>query len=235
MRFSMNTEPSAPMPERETAIVTVDIVLLTLEDARLKVALMTRAKPPFADALALPGGYVHTDEDQDADAAARRIMTTKLGFAPSHMEQLETICGPRRDPRGWSVSIVYVALMAHEALQLHAAIPLQLHAVDALPALAFDHNRIVARAVERLRSKGTYSTLPCHLLPAHFTIPQMHRVYERVLGTDLNRTSFTRKIGELGILEPVGKAATAGRGRSPALYRLREELSYFHRPLGDTP
>jgi 8-oxo-dGTP diphosphatase len=224
----------AVMAERETAIVTVDIVLLTLDDDRLKVALMARPKAPFEDRLALPGGYVHTDTDRDADAAARRILQDKLGFAPSHMEQLETVSGPSRDPRGWSVSIVYVALIPHETLKVHSTIPLHVHPVDALPALAFDHNRIVGRAVARLRSKGTYSTLPCHLLPARFTIPQMHQVFEQVLDMPLNRTSFTRKMSEMGILEPVGKETTGQRGRSAAMYRLKEAVSYFQRPLGDT-
>lgn len=221
------------MPERETAIVTVDIVLLTLQDDELKVALMLRAKEPFVGELALPGGYVHTDADNDADQAARRIMKTKLGFEPSHMEQLETISGIARDPRGWSVSIVYVALIPCDALKVHASIPLHLYPVRNLPALAFDHNRIVSRAVERLRSKGTYSTLPCHLLPARFTVPQMHQVYEKVLGTALNRTSFTRKIGDMGILEQAGDEKLSGRGRAATLFRLKEDLAFFPRPLGE--
>lgn len=221
------------MSEHQSPIVTVDIVLLTLEDEQLTVALMERTKAPFTGHLALPGGYVHTDSDQNVDDAARRIMTTKLGFAPSHMEQLETISGPTRDPRGWSVSIVYVALISREALASHSTIPLHLYPVSALPALAFDHDKIVGRAVDRLRSKGTYSTLPCHLLPARFSIPQMHHVFELVLGVPLNRTSFTRKMSDMGILELAGKEPAAGRGRTAAQYRLKEEVSFFSRPLGD--
>jgi 8-oxo-dGTP diphosphatase len=83
----------------------------------LHVLLQKRAADPFAGALALPGGYVHAQEDQDAAAAAARVLREKTGIVSPYLEQLATFAGPERDPRGWSVSIAHVALVAEDALR----------------------------------------------------------------------------------------------------------------------
>ncbi len=106
------------MAEDEFArpIVTVDIVLLTLHEGRLCVALLPRSAEPFACVPALIGGYVHTDEDVDAEAAVRRILKAKAGLEGIFFEQLGTFASARRDPRDWSVSIAYFALVPQGAL-----------------------------------------------------------------------------------------------------------------------
>ena len=86
-------------------ICTVDVVLLTLEQATLKVALVRREREPFAQALALPGGYIHTQDDVDAQASAVRVLRDKAGLESPYLEQLATFTGAVRDPRGWSVAV----------------------------------------------------------------------------------------------------------------------------------
>lgn len=199
-------------------ICTVDVVLLTLREGALVVLLQRRERDPFKGALALPGGYVHVQEDADAQAAALRVLAGKTGLASPYLEQLASFSGPTRDPRGWSVSIAHYALLPLQNLPAGAV----LAPVDQLPPLAFDHRQIVAAAVERVRTKSQYSSLPVYLCGERFTLPQLQAVYEAVLGEPVNKVSFRRKVEELGMLEPIEGALSSGGAHRPAqLYRLR--------------
>jgi 8-oxo-dGTP diphosphatase len=203
-------------------ICTVDLVLLTLREGALAVLLQRREREPFKGVLALPGGYVHVDEDADAAAAAARVLLQKAGLRSPYLEQLASFSGPQRDPRGWSVSIAHYALLPQAAL---AALPegALLVPVDRLPVLAFDHREIVAAAVQRVRTKSQYSSLPVYLCGDSFTLPQLQSVYEAVLGEPINKVSFRRKVEELGMLEPIEGALAAGGAHRPAqLWRLRK-------------
>lgn len=214
--FAMTeTTTSAP-----AVICTVDVVLLTLQQNGLQVALQRRERPPFAGALALPGGYVHAQEDADAQASAARVLREKAGLQSPYLEQLATFSGPVRDPRGWSLAVVYCALVPPELLA--AAPSITLAPVGELPALPFDHRAMVDAAVARVRSKSQYSSMPVHLCAEPFTLPQLQAVYEAVLGEPVNKVSFRRKMDELAMLEPVPGALQGGGAHRPAqLYRVR--------------
>ncbi|WP_223871732.1 NUDIX hydrolase [Candidatus Dactylopiibacterium carminicum] len=208
---------------RETIICTVDVVLLSLKDAALHVALLRREHEPFAGALALPGGYVRADEDEDTESAAARILFEKTAIVSPYLEQLATFSGRARDPRGWSISVAYYALVPASLLELEHHPEIQLLAVDPLKGLPFDHRDIVQAAVARVRSKSSYSSLPVFLCGEQFTLPQLQAVYEALLGESINKVSFRRKMDELDILEPVQGARETGRANRPAqLYRLKQ-------------
>lgn len=222
--------------ERPLIVCTVDVVLLTLHDAALHVALLRREREPFKGALALPGGYIHIQDDQSALHAAQRTLRAKTGITSPYLEQLATFSGPGRDPRGWSVSIAHYALVPNDVLARRPA-ALTLLPVHALPILPFDHRSIVELAVARVRTKSQYSSLPVYLCGPTFTLPQLQAVYEAVLGEPINKVSFRRKIDELAMVEPVEGALEAGRANRPAqIYRLRREyrhaLSTLDRGLG---
>ena len=202
-------------------ICTVDVVLLTLEQATLKVALVRREREPFAQALALPGGYIHAQDDVDAQASAARVLRDKAGLESPYLEQLATFTGAVRDPRGWSVAVAYCALVPATVLA-QAAVRVELVAVDALPPLPIEDRQIIDTAVLRVRSKSQYSSLPVHLCAEPFTLPQLQTVYEAVLGEPVNKVSFRRKMDELAMLEPVpGALQTGGAHRPAQLYRVR--------------
>lgn len=225
------------MPHTEPRlIVTVDAALFTLVGDQLAVALQRRDREPFESELALIGGYVHPAEDENAEAAMARILSAKAGLKDVFLEQLKTFSGRDRDPRGWSISVVYYALAPSERLApATRASGLELVEVDRLPELPFDHARIIDAGLQRLRRKGAYSNLPALLLPARFTFPELKAVYEKVLGTPLNDSAFRRKITELKIIEPVAdrrSPATAERKRPAQLYRLaRKGLAEWERTL----
>ncbi|PZO80885.1 MAG: NUDIX hydrolase [Mesorhizobium amorphae] len=216
--------------EFKRPIVTVDIVLLTVADGGLAVALQKREAEPFRHAPALPGGFVHTDEDGSLDDAVRRILLAKVGLGGIFFEQLASFAGPARDPRGWSVSIAYFALVPREELG-ETASGLTLHAVDSLPVLPFDHMEIVRAALMRLRGKGAYSTIPARLLPPVFTMGELLATYETVLGARLDQSAFRRKMSDLDLLEEVeGEKRQTERAKRPAtLYRLKTPMRVFDR------
>lgn len=216
----------------ERPILTVDVVLLTLKEGRLMVALAPRSIEPFKGKPALLGGYVRLTSDEDAEATVARVLAEKAGLKDVYVEQLQTFTGRKRDPRGWSASIAYIALLPLERLE-QVAPGLILKAADQPGALPFDHEAIIAAARDRIRTKGAYSTLPARLLPPTFTLPEMQHVYETVIGERLDQSSFRRKIAELGVLEMIpGETRRSAIVRRPAqLYRLAEPISLFDRRL----
>jgi len=209
----------------DPVICTVDVALLTLTAEGLEVALLKREHAPFKGVAALPGGYIHARTDVDARDAARRVLLDKTGIAAPYLEQLATFSGAARDPRGWSISIAYYALVPASTIAQAERDEVRLHSVDRLPPLPFDHGDIIGTAVSRLRSKSQYSSLPCYLAGETFTLPQLQRVYEALMGEALNKVSFRRKMTEMDMLEPVEGAFSAGGAHRPAqLYRLKPEL-----------
>ena len=213
-------------------IATVDVALFTLSEGALAVGLLPRVAEPHAGRRALPGGFIRVDQDADATATARRVLADKCGVKVPYLEQLYTFSGRKRDPRGWSLSVAYYALVPAETSARHASAGLSWHPVDALPRLPFDHRAIVTRGVERLRGKSTYSSLPAYLLPELFTFAELHEVYERVIGVRLDMASFRRKIQDQGIIVPEEGHQRTGAHRPAQLFRLnRAARTEFERKI----
>ena len=208
----------------ERPIVTVDAVVFALRDGQLNVLLARRrADSPFAPGQwALPGGFIHINEDKTDEDAVRRVLAEKAGAKARHLEQLRTFASASRDSRGWSVSISYLALVDTLVEDEDQA---RYFPVDSLPRLPFDHAKIVQEALVRVRNKATYSSLPTFFLPKAFTLPQMQEVYEIVLGQSLNTPAFRRKVADQGLVEecdaPKG-TREGGRGRPAQFYRLAQ-------------
>ncbi|NVD96689.1 NUDIX domain-containing protein [Massilia sp. BJB1822] len=210
---------------RQQVICTVDVVLLTLQDSALKVALLKRDREPFQGVQALPGGFIHPDADANMQDAALRMLAQKTAIQPPYLEQLATFSGPARDPRGWSISVAYYALVPFDVIEQAGHADVKLASVDKLPRLSFDHRAIIATAVQRLRGKSQYSSLPCYLAGEAFTLPQLQRIYEALMGEALNKVSFRRKMMEMDMLEAiVGEFSAGGAHRPAQLYRLKPAL-----------
>lgn len=217
-------------------ICTVDVVLLTLKQGRLCVALLKRDHDPFKGVLALPGGYVQAENDADAHHAALRMLHEKTAIVSPYLEQLATFSGRGRDPRGWSVSIAYYALVPPEVIQAANHPQVELTRCERIPSLPFDHAQIIECAVARVRNKSSFSSLPVYLCGESFTLPQLQIVYEAVTGEVINKVSFRRKMEELDMLEAVEGEYETGKANRPAqLYRLkarfRERLALSDRAL----
>ena len=187
--------------------LTVDCVIFGLdESSKLKVLLIQRAGEPFKDAWALPGGFV--DMDEDLEAAALRELEEETGVKDVFIEQLYTFGTPGRDPRGRVVSVAYFALVnlaAHPVQAASDARNVKWFELEQIPKLAFDHDLIMQVAINRLRGKVRYQPIGFELLPEEFTLTQLQKLYETILGVEkLNKRNFRTRILKMNVLNEVG-------------------------------
>jgi 8-oxo-dGTP diphosphatase len=200
--------------------VTVDLVIFALRERELHVLLVRRGIPPYEGRWALPGGFIRDRES--LDDAARRELQEETGVRDVYLEQLYTFGEPGRDPRGRVVTVAYFALLTGNRSPLvpgSDAAAARWWPAREHPPLAFDHERILEYALERLKNKLEYTTVGFQLLPTKFTLTQLQRVYETILGRELDKRNFRRKIGLLGILKPLQEWVTEGPSRPAQLYR----------------
>lgn len=198
--------------------VAVDIVIFTIQSGVLKVLLVKRKIKPFVGQFAIPGGFIHDDEN--LDEAALRELREETGVTDVYLEQLYSFGEPDRDPRGRVIAIAYFALIsADRTLQAGSdAAEASWWPVNELPQLGFDHAKVLDYALERLRNKLEYTTVGFQLLPEKFTLVQLQEVYEAILGKKLDKRNFRRKMAMLKILKPLNEYRPSAR-RPAQLYR----------------
>jgi len=202
-------------------LVAVDVVVFAIRRGRLEALLVRRANDPYRGRWALPGGFVEARED--LEAAARRELREETGLADLHLEQLYTFGDPKRDPRGRVISAAYLAVAPPGKSAARAgsdAAAVAFHAARQPPAIAFDHAAVLAKAVDRLRTKSEYSTLPLRLLDSPFTLSELQRVYEVLLERPLDKRNFRKKMLALEALEETRGFRREGAHRPAKLYRL---------------
>ncbi|WP_324014856.1 NUDIX hydrolase [Microbacterium sp. JZ70] len=198
------------------------------------IPLVRRTREPFEGAWALPGGWL--DEREGLDDAAARTLAETTALSPSYLEQLYAFGDVDRSPTR-VVSVVYWALLRSDLVDAQRAAEdapenVEWFDVDDLPALAFDHNRIVDYAVWRLRNKVGYSRIAHGLLPDEFTLTELREVYEAVLGRRLDPSNFRRLLEGSEALLPTESFRT-GKHRPARLYRYNSEVELADRgPLG---
>jgi ADP-ribose pyrophosphatase YjhB (NUDIX family) len=225
---------------KDRPLVSVDVVIFTVRQQRLEVLLVRRKDEPgepFPGSWALPGGFVDVARDQDIASCARRKLQEKTGVASPYLEQLGSWGGAQRDPRGWSTTHVYFALIpAPDGLAAGgnaadaAWMPVAGNGVRA--ALAFDHAELLAAALARLRSKVEYTSLPAQLLPREFTLSELQQVFEIVLGRQIEKSAFRTRVLAADFLEELPRRRE-GSNRPAQLYRQRHprEVVFFPRPF----
>ena len=197
--------------------VAVDAVLFTIRDVALQGLLTRRQAHPFAGLLSLPGAFVGPEET--LDGAAQRALREKAGLQDIFLEQLYTWGDPGRDPRLRVISVSYYALVPEDRI---GPLPegTALYPAHALPTpLAFDHAGIIRLGLERLRGKVSYTDIAFSLVPEEFTLPQLQRVHELLLGQPLYKANFRKKIA--GRIEETGKFTSGGKHRPSRIYRKR--------------
>jgi 8-oxo-dGTP diphosphatase len=211
--------------EYERPALTVDCVIfgLDLAEESLKVMLIERDLEPFAGTWAIPGGFVRRGET--LEVAANRELEEETGIRDVFLEQLYTFGNPRRDPRGWVVSVAYYALVSPDKHTVQAATDARearWFSVESLPPLAFDHAEILRMALKRLRGKLSYAPIGFELLPQKFTIKQLQKLYEIVLGEKLDNRNFRKKIFGMDVLRELDEMQKGVPHRAARLYKFDE-------------
>lgn len=212
-----------PMP-----FTRIEIAVLGLVDGQLAVLLGRRAVEPHKGRWALPGGVLRIDGDPSLDAAAQRVAQERLQTTLPALKQLCAVGGPDRDPdrSPWTLSVVYRAMVVVDQFEVSAG--KRIEALEWRPALqaiddrrmAFDHAELVRRAVESTRAEVRDLDLGGGLVPEMFTLGELQLLCEQVLGQPLDKSSFRRRLADMGLVEPIDGEMRTGPNRPAQVYRL---------------
>ncbi|MBL8793842.1 MAG: NUDIX hydrolase [Planctomycetia bacterium] len=211
----MSSTYSYPRPA-----LAVDAVVFGLDDAELKVLLIRRDLEPFRNRWALPGGFVRVEES--LEQAVRRELQEETGIGQVFLEQLYTFGDVGRDPRERVVAVAYYALCKLSDHSIKAATDARdaaWFAVSEARHLAFDHDRILNVALERLKGKVRYQPIGFELLPPQFTLSQLQRLYETLLEQPLDKRNFRKKILGMDFLVALDEVQKDVAHRAARLYR----------------
>lgn len=212
--------------EFDIPLTSVDMTIFTIEDNTLKILLVKRAQFPAKGEWALPGGFINLKEDETLNDTVSRKLKEKTGVDISYLEQVATYGSASRDPRGWSVTIAYMALISNKNIRLtpdessEEVVWLPIEDIQKNYQLAFDHNTILADSHLRLKSKVQYTSLPINLLPTTFTLSELQNTFELILGYAIEKKSFRRRLLAAEIIVETGDMRV-GSNRPAKLYRAK--------------
>ncbi len=205
----------------KTHEVTVDVVIFTIKDNRLKVLLVKRANEPFKGKWAIPGGFIRLSETMDN--AAIRILKEKTNVQNIYLEQLYTFGDPKRHPNARVITCAYYALIRSDDIELSfedntETTEVQWHFVYDLPALAFDHKEIIEYSLKRTRERLEFCPIAFQLLPEKFTLTELQKSYELILAKKLDKRNFRKKMLSASILKELNEYTKSASKRPARLY-----------------
>ena len=212
---------------KQSIKLSVDAVVFGYEEGNISVLLIKRKYEPFKGKWAIPGGFVLNKES--LEEAVERELQEETGIKINYLEQLYTFGKPSRDPRGRVVSVAYFGLVRPNAFKIFAstdAEQVQWFGINELPNLSFDHKEILKTAIERLQGKITYEPLGFELLDKKFPFSDLEKLYSTLLGRDIDRRNFRKKIINLNVLDELDEKVSKGSGRPANLFQFNQNR-YF--------
>ncbi|MFH1315877.1 MAG: NUDIX domain-containing protein [Candidatus Uhrbacteria bacterium] len=211
-------------PIKQKMQIAVDNCIFSVIDGELHVLLIQMAKKPFVEMWALPGGLVNNKER--LDTAAERILKEQTGVTQVYLEQLYTFDSLKRDPVGRIVSVAYISLISATGLKIKTSEKyndVRWWKMSEVPKqMAYDHKEILNYAKQRLGWKVEYSNVAWSLLPEKFTLTELQQVYQAILGRELDKRNFRKRVLQLGLISPTGQQAMRGAHRPAVLYKFKE-------------
>ncbi|WP_160069552.1 NUDIX hydrolase [Sphingobacterium bovisgrunnientis] len=212
---------------------TVDCLIFTFHEGKLKVLLNERNEYPYRDWWAMPGYFV--DKQEEMEQAVNRIAYEHTGLKNIYLEQLAAMAGLKRHPEGRILTVAYMALVRYDDVK-NKVKPVTNYMrqakwfdVNDVPELAFDHNDILSLGLKKLKRNLNYSTAPFELLSEKFTLTQLQQIYEAILGETLDKRNFRKRMSNLGYLKELEEFQTGVSYRAARLYKLdkRKFLKLF--------
>ena len=202
--------------------VTADCVIFGFDGVSIKVLLIQRGIEPFKGKWAFPGGFMKIDET--AEECARRELEEETGLKNASIEQFHTFSDVNRDPRERVITVAHYALVKlSEVKGGDDAASARWFAMDEIPGLAFDHDRILRMAVNRLKERICFEPIGFELLPEKFTLKQLQNLYEAILDVRFDRSNFAKKMLHFNILTQQDETVWPTPKREAYLYRFNEE------------
>ncbi|UPZ16514.1 NUDIX hydrolase [Flavobacterium humidisoli] len=212
------------MKELQNIRVAVDAIVFGYQNSQLYVLLIQQKFGSTNSYWALPGGLVKNEES--LKDAVKRELKEETNVDVDYFEQLFTFGDDiERDPRNRVVSVAYFALVDPSKLEIKAdsdADKVQWFKINEVPKLAFDHNSILKKAVERLKSKLTYEPIGFDLLPKEFLFSELENLYCTILEKEIERRNFRKKILSFGIVEETENYSPIKTGRPAKLFRFNK-------------
>lgn len=209
---------------KQKILLTVDNVVFTLINNKLNVLLIKRLIEPFIWFRALPWGFVHDNES--VEKSAYRELEEETNISWIYLEQLYTEWTPDRDPRWRVVSVVYMAIVSRRNITIKSwsdASDVKFFPIKDLPDLAFDHQKILDYAIQRLKWKLEYTNVAQYLLPKKFTLRQLQDVYEIILEKEIDVRNFRKKLDKLDIVKETWDMQVWVKHRPAMLYEFKEK------------
>jgi 8-oxo-dGTP diphosphatase len=212
-------------PRYQNQGIHTDVVVFTVENREVKILLVKRGKEPFTGQWILPGGAVYNNES--VEQAAKRELIEKTGLKDLYLEQFNTFSDPNRDPRLRMISVAYLALIDKNKVSIlqktSKTMDAAWFAIDDLPKLAFDHNKIVKMAVAVLRKRLMDTNIAFAMMEPKFTLPDLQNLYEIILDQKFDRRNFRRKFINLGLIESTGDKKDGASNRPAILYEFQNK------------
>lgn len=209
-----------------TTLISVDVVAFRLHNQCLQLLTRKQEVKPGVQGLVLPAGRIESERDGSLEDTARRVLGYLTCEAASYYEQVRTIGDSDRDSRGWSLTVVYYALLNQQDDGLLSDVSQWVNIISGKPEfpLAYDHEKLVLEALCRLQNKIQYTSLPVYLLPEEFTLSDIQKVFATLLGKAPPMRSIRNRFLQGGLLEGSGRQRR-GSCRPAALYRINRQAN----------
>lgn len=207
-------------------IIETLVSIFTIDKGSLKILLMKKQSEPYRNYWILPGDILSKQET--AEENIKNAIYDKMGLSEIYLEQCQTYTNPTRDPEERIIALTYLGLVDNTLVQFkrekREEYITEWFPIEELPKIAYDHEEIINTSIKHLRKKIVNSNILKILFPSDFTLPELQRLYEQILGKKLDRRNFRKKFINLGLIEDTGDKNEGAAGRPAKLYRLKEQI-----------
>lgn len=212
--------------EEYAVILETLVSIFTVDKGSLKVLLMKKKTNPYHGYWILPSNIMTNKETLEDNIYS--TINGRLGYPEMYLEQGHIFSNLDRDSDERIVGVSYLALIDSKTLEIKKEdrpdLELQWFNIDDIPKMGYDHEIIVKDSIKLLSKKLLNSKVLKNLFPSDFTLPEIQKVYEQILGRELDRRNFRKKFINLGLVTDTGDKNIGGNGRPGKLYRFNEDL-----------
>lgn len=222
-----NVSDDSALKSEPTAMnaITIDCVIFGFDKGSLEVLLVQHGEGISKGKWGLPGGWIYKKES--TDDAAHRLLNELTGLDNIYLEQLKAFGDPDRFPLRRVITIGYYALVKREDYNIKAgftASDAKWYKIDSIPDLIYDHNEILSYSIQHLRNRVRQAPIGFNLLPEKFTLLQLMHLYEEILGVEMDKSNFRRKILHMKLLVALDEKQQDVSHRAAKLYQFDPEI-----------